>query len=72
MTGQVDEGRAVVIVCLDFSMTFGTVSHKIFIAKVMKYGLDEQTVKQIQNQLIHQAETVELIGTNEHHLEASN
>ncbi|GAB0207649.1 mitochondrial enolase superfamily member 1 [Grus japonensis] len=42
MTGLVDEGRAVDIVYLDFRKAFDTVSPKIFIDKLLKYGLDEQ------------------------------
>ena len=41
MTGLVEEGRAVDIVYLDFSKAFDTVSHKIFMKKLMKYGLDK-------------------------------
>ncbi|KAK4828527.1 hypothetical protein QYF61_026949 [Mycteria americana] len=44
MTGLEDEGRAVDIIYLDFSKAFDTVSHKILIDKMMKYGLGEQTV----------------------------
>ena len=45
MTGLVDEGRAVNIDYLDFSKAFDTVSYKILIEKLMKNGLDEQTVR---------------------------
>ncbi|GAB0186379.1 mitochondrial enolase superfamily member 1 [Grus japonensis] len=44
-----DKGRAVDIVYLDFSKAFDTVSHKILIKKLLMYGLDEQTVKWIEN-----------------------
>lgn len=40
VTDLVDEGRAVGTVYLDFTKTFDTVSHKILIHKLMKYGLD--------------------------------
>lgn len=43
MTGLVDKGRAVVIIYLDISRAFNTVSREIFTKKVMKYGLDEKT-----------------------------
>jgi len=45
MTGLVGEGRAVDIVCLDFSKTFDTTSHKILVEKLLKYRLAEQTVR---------------------------
>jgi len=51
MTGWVDEGRAVDVVYLDFSKAFDTVSHKIFIDKLRKYGLDEWTARWIENWL---------------------
>ena len=44
MTGSVDEGRAVDTGYLDFSKAFDTVSLKILTEKLLKYGLDEQTV----------------------------
>ena len=63
MTGLVDKGRAVVIVYLDFSKAFDTVSQKIFIEKVMKYGLDEQTVKWTENWLNGRAQSVMISST---------
>ncbi|GAB0207878.1 mitochondrial enolase superfamily member 1 [Grus japonensis] len=51
MTGLVDEGKSVDIVYLDFSKAFDIVSHKIFIGKLMKYALDEQTMRGIENWL---------------------
>lgn len=36
---------------LGFTKAFNTVSHDILIEKMMTYGLDEQTVKQIENWL---------------------
>lgn len=45
MTGLVDDGRAVDIVYLDFSKASETVPHKIFREKLLKYGLDEHTVR---------------------------
>ena len=41
MAGLVDKGRAVDVVYLDFSKAFDTVSHNIFIDKLMKCGLDK-------------------------------
>ncbi|GAB0182191.1 mitochondrial enolase superfamily member 1 [Grus japonensis] len=51
MTDLVDGGRVVDIVYLDFSKAFNTVSCKILIDKPMKYGLDEQRVRWIENWL---------------------
>lgn len=44
MTGLTDEKRAVDFVYLDFSKAFNTFSHKILKEKLLKCGLDEQTV----------------------------
>jgi len=49
MTGWVDEGRAVDVVYLDFSKAFDTVSHNILLGKLRKYGLDEWSVRWIEN-----------------------
>jgi len=51
MTGWVDEGRAVDVVYLDFSKAFDTVSHNILLKKLRKYGLDEWSVRWIENWL---------------------
>lgn len=40
-----DMGSAVDIVFLNFSKVFDTVPPKMLIEKLLKYGLDEQTVK---------------------------
>ncbi|PKU31592.1 rna-directed dna polymerase from mobile element jockey- hypothetical protein [Limosa lapponica baueri] len=63
MTGLAVEGRAVDIVYLDLSKVFDTVSHKILIQKLMKYGLDEQTVRWIENWLNGWAQTVAIGST---------
>lgn len=49
MTGLTDKGRAVDIVYLDFDKVFNTVSHKVLVNKLIKYGLDEQRVKWTEN-----------------------
>lgn len=49
MTGLVDKGRAVAIIYVVFRRAFNTFSHKIFTKNVMKNGLDEKTVKWIEN-----------------------
>ncbi|GAB0208274.1 mitochondrial enolase superfamily member 1 [Grus japonensis] len=50
-TGCVDEGRAVDVVYLDFRKAFDTISHNIFISKLRKCGLDEWTVRWVENWL---------------------
>jgi len=49
MTHWLDEGRAVDVVCLDFSKAFDTVSHNILLGKLSKCGLDEWSVRWIEN-----------------------
>jgi len=51
MNGWVDEGRTVDVVYLDFSKAFYALSHNILIGKVRKCGLDEWTVRWIENWL---------------------
>jgi len=51
MTGWVDEGRPADVVYLDFSKAFDTVSHNILLGKLRKCGLDEWSVKWIENWL---------------------
>ncbi|GAB0176045.1 mitochondrial enolase superfamily member 1 [Grus japonensis] len=51
MTGWVDERRAAEVVYLDFSKAFDTVSHNILIGKLRKCGLDEWTVRWMENWL---------------------
>jgi len=49
MTGWVDKGRAVDVVYLDFSKAFNTVSHNNLLGKLRKRGLDEWSVRWIEN-----------------------
>ncbi|PKU37371.1 rna-directed dna polymerase from mobile element jockey- hypothetical protein [Limosa lapponica baueri] len=63
MTGRIDERRAVDVVYLDFSKAFGTVSHSVPIAKLRKCGLDEWTVKWIENWLKDRPQRVVIRGT---------
>jgi len=51
MTGWVVEGRAVDVAYLDFSKAFNTVSHNILLGKLRKCGLDEWSVRCIENWL---------------------
>ncbi|GAB0179864.1 mitochondrial enolase superfamily member 1 [Grus japonensis] len=63
MTGWVDEGRAVDVVYLDFSKAFDTVSHNILIGKLRTCGLDEWTVRWVENWLNVRAQRVVISGT---------
>jgi len=62
ITGLIDEARAVDSVYLDFSKVFDTVSSKILINKLLR-GLDEQTVRWIENWLNVWAWRVMISGT---------
>ena len=63
MTGSVDEGKAVDVIYLDFSEAFDIVSHNILVKKLLKYGLDKQTVRWIENWLNGCAQSVIISGT---------
>ncbi|GAB0188847.1 mitochondrial enolase superfamily member 1 [Grus japonensis] len=63
MTSWVDEGRAVDVVYLDFSKAFDTVSHNILVSKLRKYGLDEWSVRWIENWLNGRAQRVVISST---------
>ncbi|GAB0179173.1 mitochondrial enolase superfamily member 1 [Grus japonensis] len=58
MTSWVDEGRAVDVVYLDFSKAFDTVSHNILVSKLRKCGLDEGSVRWVENWLNGRAQRV--------------
>ncbi|GAB0202578.1 mitochondrial enolase superfamily member 1 [Grus japonensis] len=62
MTGWVDEGRAVDVVYLVFSKAFDTVSHNILVSKLRKCGLDEWTVRWVENWLNGRAQRVVISG----------
>ncbi|GAB0210119.1 protein NYNRIN-like [Grus japonensis] len=63
MTGWMDEGTAVDVVYLDFSKAFDTVSHNILIGKLRKCGLDEWTVRWVENWLNGRAQKVVISDT---------
>ncbi|GAB0205958.1 mitochondrial enolase superfamily member 1 [Grus japonensis] len=63
MTSWVDEGRAVDVVYLDFSKAFDTVSHNILVSKLRKCGLDEWSVRWVENWLNGRAQRVVISGT---------
>ena len=62
VTGWVDEGRVVDVVCLDFSKAFDTVSHNIVLGKLRKCGLDEWTVRWTENWLNGRTQRVVISG----------
>uniref|UniRef100_A0A8C3M6L1 Reverse transcriptase domain-containing protein n=1 Tax=Chrysolophus pictus TaxID=9089 RepID=A0A8C3M6L1_CHRPC len=62
VSGWVDGGRAVDVVYLDFSKAFDTVSHDILITKLRKCGIDEWTVRWVENWLTGRAQRVVVGG----------
>jgi len=62
-TRWIDEGRAVDVLYLDFSKAFDTVSHNILIGKLRKCGLDEWSVRWIENWLNGRTQRVVISGT---------
>jgi len=62
MTGWIDEGRAVSVVCLNFSKAFDAVSHNILLAKLRKCGLDEWSVRWMENWLNGRTQRVVING----------
>jgi len=63
MTGWVDEGRAVDVVCVNFSKAFNTVSQNILLGKLRKCGLEKWSVRWIENWLNGRAQRVVISGT---------
>ncbi|KAF4804682.1 hypothetical protein TURU_005722 [Turdus rufiventris] len=47
--GLVNDGKAVYVVCLDFSKAFDIISYNILLVKLSAYGLDSGTVGWIKN-----------------------
>ncbi|GAB0184178.1 mitochondrial enolase superfamily member 1 [Grus japonensis] len=62
VTGWVDEGRAVDVAYLDFSKAFDTVSHNILVSKLRKCGLDEGSVRWVENWQNGRAQRVAITG----------
>ncbi|XP_008945027.1 PREDICTED: low-density lipoprotein receptor class A domain-containing protein 3-like, partial [Merops nubicus] len=54
----VDEGKAVDIVCLDFSKAFGTVSQGLLLEKLVAHGIDRWALGWVKNWLGGQAQRV--------------
>ncbi|CAM5116885.1 unnamed protein product [Natator depressus] len=63
ITGSVDEGKAVDMLFLDFSKASDTVSHSVLASKLKKYGLDEWTIRWIENWLDCRAQRVVINGS---------
>ncbi|PKU39604.1 rna-directed dna polymerase from mobile element jockey-like [Limosa lapponica baueri] len=59
---DVDEGKAVDVVYLDFSKAFDTVSHSILLEKLAAHGLDGNTLCWVKNWLEGQAQRVVVNG----------
>uniref|UniRef100_A0A8B9DSV2 Reverse transcriptase domain-containing protein n=1 Tax=Anser cygnoides TaxID=8845 RepID=A0A8B9DSV2_ANSCY len=64
ITSWVDGWRAVDVIYLDFSKAFDTVSHDILIAKLRTCGIEEWTVRWVENWLTGRAQRV-VIGDAE-------
>ncbi|RMC14926.1 hypothetical protein DUI87_07103 [Hirundo rustica rustica] len=62
VTRLVDAGKAVGVVCLDFSKAFDTVSHSILLDKLAAHGLDRSTLRWVRNWLDGRAQRVMVNG----------
>ncbi|GAB0190286.1 mitochondrial enolase superfamily member 1 [Grus japonensis] len=62
VTCLMDEGKAVDVVCLDFSKPFDTISHSILLEKLATHGLDGRTLHWVKNWLDSQAQRVVVNG----------
>ncbi|CAM5114360.1 unnamed protein product, partial [Eretmochelys imbricata] len=58
-----DEGKAVDVLFLDFNKAFDMVSHSILASKLKKYGLDEWTIRSVENWLDCRAQRVAINGS---------
>jgi len=56
----VDKGRAVDVVYLDFRKAFDAASHNVLMGKLRKCGIDEWTVRWIENWPTGRAQRVEI------------
>ena len=70
ITGWVDGGRAENVLYLDFSKAFDTVSHHVFVTKLKKCRIDEQTVRWTENWMTSSAQRDVISGAG--WLEACN
>ena len=61
-TCLLDDGKAVDVVCLDFSKAFDTVSHSIVLEKLTAHGLDRCTLCWVKKWLDGQAQRVVVNG----------
>ncbi|PKU41876.1 rna-directed dna polymerase from mobile element jockey-like [Limosa lapponica baueri] len=64
VTFLVDHGKAVGAVYLDFSKASDTVSHSIFLEKLIVHGLDKTTLRSAKKWLEGQAQRVVVNGVN--------
>ncbi|KAK4828718.1 hypothetical protein QYF61_000556 [Mycteria americana] len=62
VTHLVNEGKAVDVICLDFSKAFDTVSHSILLEKLAAHGLGGCTLHWVKNWLDGWAQTVVVNG----------
>ncbi|KAK4825786.1 hypothetical protein QYF61_002370 [Mycteria americana] len=62
VTCLMDEGKAVDVVCLDFSKAFDTISHSILLGKRAAHGLDGRTLCWVKNCLAGRAQRVVVNG----------
>jgi len=58
----VEEGKAVDIVCLDFSKAFDTVPHSILLEKLVAHGLDRCSLHWMENWLNGRVQRVVVNG----------